>query len=113
MLARQMEVAPNSALQRYQQSRAGALNAAVSGHVVEHISVVPKHNGYRVDVCKVWGMECGQPAADAWCRLKGKQRARSYAIQENIGATHPTVVIGTGQLCRDAYCDAFSRIACE
>jgi hypothetical protein len=58
-------------------------------------------------------MECGQPAADEWCRRRGKQRARSYAIEQNIGATEPTIVIGSGQLCKDTYCDAFSRIACE
>jgi hypothetical protein len=113
MLAKSMEVGPDSALQKYQHARAGVLTAAVGVNVNAMMKVVPKHNGYRVDVCKVWGMECGQPAADEWCRRRGKQRARSYAIEQNIGATQPTVVIATGQLCKDAYCDAFSRIACE
>lgn len=113
VLAKKMEVAPDSALQKYQHARAGVLSAAVSGQVVAHLTVVPKYKGYRVDVCRVWGMECGQPAADEWCRRNNKQRARSYKIQENIGATEPTMVIATGQLCKDAYCDAFSRIACE
>lgn len=113
VLARKMEVAPDSALQKYQQSRAGVLSAAVGVNVNAAVRVVPKYNGHRVDVCKVWGMECGQPAADEWCRRNGKQRARSYSIQENIGATEPTIVIGSGQLCKDSYCDAFSRIACE
>jgi hypothetical protein len=113
VLAKKMEVAPDSALQKYQHARAGVLTAAVGVNMNAMVKVVPKHNGYRVDVCKVWGMECGQPAADEWCRRRGKQRARSYAIEQNIGATEPTIVIGSGQLCKDTYCDAFSRIACE
>jgi FecR-like protein len=109
----QYKVAPNSALQLYQQSRANHLKTTVGVYVGPPMAAVPKFNGHRVDVCKVWGMECGQPAADEWCRRNGKQRASSYRIQEDIGATEPTVVIGTGQLCNAAYCDAFSRIVCE
>ena len=115
LVARQSEIAPNSALQRYQQSRANYLRSTVSVNVntVPLAAAPPKYNGYRVDVCRVWGMECGQPAADEWCRRNGKQRASSYRIQEDIGASEPTVVIGTGQLCSAAYCDGFSRIVCE
>ncbi|HKQ12175.1 MAG TPA: hypothetical protein VJT80_01995 [Steroidobacteraceae bacterium] len=109
----QYKVAPNSALQLYQQSRANHLKTTVGVYVGPPMAAVPKFNGHRVDVCRVWGMECGQPAADEWCRRNGKQRASSYRIQEDIGATEPTVVIGTGQLCSAAYCDAFSRIVCE
>jgi hypothetical protein len=113
LAARQYEVAPNSALQRYQQSRANYLKTTMSVNVGPQLTPAPKYNGYRVDVCRQWGMECGQPAADEWCRRNGKQRASSYRIQEDIGASEPTVVIGSGQLCKEAYCDAFSRIVCE
>jgi len=114
LAARQYEIKPNSALQRYQQSRANYLITKVNVNVVGlQLAPAPKYNGYRVDVCRQWGMECGQPAADEWCRRNGKQRASSYRIQENIGTSESTVVIGTGQLCKEAYCDAFSRIVCE
>ena len=113
LATQQYKIAPNSALQVYQHSRANYLKTAVSVNVGPQFAAAPKFNGYRVDVCRVWGMECGQPAADAWCRQNGKQRASSYRIQEDIGASEPTIVIGTGQLCKEAYCDAFSRIVCE
>ena len=59
MLAKKMEITSDSALQKYQHARAGVLTAAVGGHVNAMVRVVPKQDGYRVDVCKVWGRECG------------------------------------------------------
>jgi hypothetical protein len=135
LVARQKQLTPDSALYRYQAGRATTLEASfnasttqtggvpgvdVGGRVgaqagarVQLSAGPPRYKNHRVDVCRIWGDQCGQPAADAWCRSTGKTRARSYKIEEDIGASQPTIVIGTGQLCTAQYCDAFSRIVCE
>jgi len=72
----------------------------------------PKHKGCRLDWCLNWAMGCSEPAASAWCRSKGYDRAIKWAIDKDIGKTLPTCVFNTGQVCRDAYCDGFLYITC-
>ena len=73
----------------------------------------PAHDGHRIDACLNWGADCYQPAADAFCRSKGFTQAIRFHIAEDIGATHPTMVMGEGKLCDMPHCDGFEFIKCE
>lgn len=64
----------------------------------------------RLDLCKVWASECGQPAADAFCALHGFKRAVRYTQDLDIG---DTAIISSHQVCSDPGCDGFARIECE
>jgi hypothetical protein len=98
-------VQPNNHLLAAPQS-----NAAVgTGGRFENPSV----NGLRLDVCLHWGVECGAPAANAFCRSKGYSSARSFEIAYDIGAGSPTLVLGDGRVCSETACDGFSVIACQ
>ena len=70
----------------------------------------PTVQGVRVDWCLVWGNECGQPAADAFCRSRGFARAREFSQVVDVP---PTVVIGSGQRCNDPVCDAIGNVTCD
>lgn len=66
----------------------------------------------RVDWCRSWGANCGEPAADAFCQRMGYREAAEFAIDADIGAVTPTVVMDGGQVCADEPCDGFAYIAC-
>ena len=72
----------------------------------------PQAGNYRVDICYEWGMQCGGEAADMWCKSNGYTRAVEWEIEHDIGATSPTMVIGSGQVCAEAHCDGYFSIAC-
>jgi hypothetical protein len=69
-------------------------------------------DGFRLDWCREWGTNCGQPAADAFCQSLGFPRARSFQPAEDVGRFASTRVIGTGQVCSESFCDGFSMIQC-
>ena len=73
----------------------------------------PTINGIRVDRCMKWGpIDCGQPAADHWCRSKGFSRATSWTGE----TVHPTIFQGRDsevKVCDFFFCGAFSQIVCE
>lgn len=73
----------------------------------------PKIRGYRLDWCRRWATDCGKGAADAFCRLKGYSRAKSWKLDPNIGHRSPTYVIETGQICDQSFCGGFKFIVCE
>lgn len=73
----------------------------------------PKSGGYRVDWCYSWGAQCGQPAANRYCKTKGFDVATDFDIAEDIGDVTPTKVLKTGQICADPNCDGFSYITCQ
>lgn len=73
----------------------------------------PEFRGYRLDWCRVWAGECGQPAAQAFCESEGYDRVVRFRIAENIGDRTPTRVIGSSQVCADRGCDGFRVIVCE
>ena len=73
----------------------------------------PAHDGHRIDACLNWGADCYQPAADAFCRSKGFTQAVRFRIAKDIGATHPTMVMGEGKLCDMPHCDGFEFIKCD
>ncbi|UCH96285.1 MAG: hypothetical protein JSV88_05365 [Candidatus Aminicenantes bacterium] len=73
----------------------------------------PMYQGYRLDFCLEWGSKCGEPAASAWCKMKGYDRANNWKKATNIGSISPTKVFQTGQICNQASCDGFSFIVCD
>ncbi len=72
----------------------------------------PTINGYRLDICREWGTNCGKPAADAFCRLSGFSHSTHHQAAMDIGAHSPTMVISTGQVCDQSFCDGFTSITC-
>lgn len=71
---------------------------------------------YRVDWCLHWARDCGQPAADAFCRrMGGKMGATvvSWTQEKNIGSQSHTYVMGDKKVCREAFCDGFRTITCK
>lgn len=72
----------------------------------------PMAGEHRLDWCRRWGAECGQPAAQEYCRRRGYQGVHSYNKAENIGASTPTQVISSGRVCRQPECDGFHSITC-
>jgi hypothetical protein len=72
----------------------------------------PTLEGKRLDVCLVWGAQCGQAAADAWCKLQGFDSASAFEIAKGIGAQTPTIVLVDKKVCDQPGCDGFQSITC-
>lgn len=68
----------------------------------------PRIDGVRVDWCLHWGGECGQPAADEFCRRQGFKTALSFDVTRGVG---PTLILGSGKTC--ANCDGFFYVVCS
>ncbi|GAB6190871.1 hypothetical protein [Desulfocastanea catecholica] len=79
--------------------------------VITHFSL-PVYQNYRVDSCLYLDRQCGEPAANAWCRAKGFAKAIDWAVDHDIGATAPTYLMGDQGLCDHALCDGFLYITC-
>ena len=72
----------------------------------------PSVEGYRVDWCVTLGVGCGEPAANAFCRLQGFTRSTSHEVARHIGAQTPTRTLGAGEVCGAPECDGFKSITC-
>lgn len=72
----------------------------------------PTVGAHRVDICLEWGSGCDGEAAEAFCKAKGYTRAVDWAIEHDIGATQSTMVIGSGQVCAEAFCDGYLSVTC-
>ena len=72
----------------------------------------PVHQVYRLNYCLQDEQGCGEPAATAWCKERGFNRALRWTQEDNIGALYPTVFIGSGNLCDKFLCDGFEEITC-
>lgn len=59
----------------------------------------PLHDGQRVDICRLWGHGCGQPAADCFCELQYYTQAFAFEIDADIGASTPTRTLEDGRVC--------------
>jgi hypothetical protein len=70
----------------------------------------PRAGGRRLDWCLTWGVNCGKPAADYFCKKRGHVEASAFKIAENIGATR---ILKTGEKCTMPECDGFRYITCE
>ena len=73
----------------------------------------PVIDSYRVDWCRDWASNCGEPAATAFCQAQGYTRADTWSLAEDIGTQHPTKVISTGQICAASLCDGIEQIQCS
>lgn len=78
----------------------------------ERIFPNPVWKGRRLDVCREWGANCGKPAADVFCRMKGFTESLFSWADAQPGYT-PTWVIGTDQECRGSFCTGFQEILCK
>jgi hypothetical protein len=81
---------------------------AQAGSFITYIH--PKVGGIALDWCKTWAHNCGKPAADYFCRVKGHRWAVSYAMDQDIGYTK---ILKTGQICNAPFCDSFKYIRCR
>ena len=72
----------------------------------------PMHMGDRLDICLQWGINCGKPAADAFCQTRGYQKSSGHTIAHDVGAVTPTRLLSTGAKCDQGFCDAFQAISC-
>ena len=72
----------------------------------------PENNGYRLDVCREWGANCGKPAADAFCAAKGFSGSLQHAPDPEPGYAS-TRVISSGQICKGSFCTGFQQIICQ
>jgi len=72
----------------------------------------PRIAGVRLDWCRRWGRQCGRPAANAFCRRRGYDRASGYRQAVDIGRWTQTRIITSGRICARNFCDGFSRITC-
>ena len=70
----------------------------------------PKINGYALDYCRSWAKDCGMPAADAWCKKAGYKRALRFGVSWD---SPPTIVIRSGKICNQPFCDRISFVVCE
>ena len=83
------------------------------GFAEEQTFKKPKTGSYRIDWCYKWAKQCGEPAANKYCKAKGYDSASDFSKAEDIGDDFPTKVLGTGQICDDESCDGFKFITCE
>ena len=89
------------------------LSVAVDGARAAEIHIgQPTVGEHRVDICYEWGMQCAGEAAHAWCKAQGYTGAVTFEIENDIGATHPTLVMASGQVCAEAHCDGYLSITC-
>jgi hypothetical protein len=66
----------------------------------------------RLDWCVNWGTGCGADAATAWCKSNAYDLSVDVKQAPDIGASAPTKLIATGEVCDQSYCDGFSSITC-
>jgi len=66
----------------------------------------------RLDWCVDWGKGCGQDAATAWCKSNAYDHSVEVKQAPDIGASSPTQLIATGEVCDQSYCDGFTSITC-
>ncbi len=102
--------------------RAFLFMAAIAGWMVSGSQVwaaerrtfsTPTINNVRLDWCKHWARECGQPAADLFCTRQGFDKAASIDREANVGARGvKTLVYGDGRICAQPTCSAFRAITC-
>lgn len=70
----------------------------------------PSVHGERLDWCRNFGNNCGQAAADLFCREMRFERAVDFAFAPNLGRT---LVFGDGRLCEAPQCGGFVHITCQ
>jgi hypothetical protein len=68
-----------------------------------------------VDYCSYWSRDCGQPAADLFCRkVHGVHaHATGWSLDANIGHVERTYIIGDRKYCTQDFCGGFGQITCS
>jgi len=66
----------------------------------------------RLDWCRDWGTNCGRPAADRFCQIKGFTGSTDFKKKTNVDFV--TEVLVGGRRCDGSrgYCDSFKEIEC-
>lgn len=84
-----------------------------SAQASEQTFAKPKAGPFQIDWCLQFGSQCGKPAADKFCQSKGFVQSNDFVQAVDIGASTPTIVLGTGQVCNAPVCDGFTYVTCE
>lgn len=69
----------------------------------------PKVGRYALDYCREFGQNCGQPAANAYCKQHGWDYAKAYKINRDLP---PTKTIGDRKICTHEGCDKLTDVTC-
>jgi hypothetical protein len=72
----------------------------------------PTYRDQRLDWCLHWGVDCGKPAAVAFCN---RRRFSDVVVfrAEKVGKSEPTRLIGDDRVCSGQdFCTAFAYITC-
>jgi len=71
----------------------------------------PREHGRALDGCYEFDSDCGEAAADAFCKDKGYEKASAYS---EIVSEEETMTIGDHAVCDPAWhgCSAFESITC-
>jgi hypothetical protein len=75
-----------------------------------HEFPAPLINGAGVDACLHWGTECGDAAANEFCKRQGYSQTSGYSYKVD---SPPTLILGDNAICKDAGCDRFAAITCR
>lgn len=69
-------------------------------------------NGETVllDHCREWSINCGQPAAEVYCKRNGYPFVKTFSLAKGAGQTG---VIATGAICSGELCTGFREISCS
>jgi hypothetical protein len=90
-----------------------SMRSVIYGAVLYQRPTIVAENGltHWVDVCREWGRNCGQPAADAFCRKqdRAKPDAVDFTVRAGAGLT---AIVSDGRLCRGSHCVGFEKITC-
>lgn len=84
-----------------------------SGVAQREVYEPPMYRGHRVDLCRMSGQGCGEPAANYFCELMHYGRAIYFEVELDIGATTPTMTLEDQTVCAQAQCDGFRSITCS
>jgi hypothetical protein len=86
-------------------------NSAVS----EKTFYNPMYRGVRLDQCYTLANDCGQKAAERWCRSEHSfTTAVSFEVDSKIGERGiKTKTIGNEEICNAPYCTGYRSITCR
>lgn len=109
------EQPPQTQLSQSQAAPRGASPEPVpsdNGETGTEVFTFPVYDVYRLNFCLSTKGQCGEPAANKWCQMKGYERAVAWRKDNNIGGLFPTFLIGDEQICAQYKCDGFAEITC-
>jgi hypothetical protein len=73
---------------------------------------IPKYQGQAVHHCLADEINCGKPAADAFCKLEGYRYALNFRIQHDPEQISTSIVIDSGKLLRAPEARPFQMVKC-